>query len=269
MGGWLHEEVVTSGRLPFILLFAAFVVTFVVTRVATRMIRSGTGPLKDRVTEGGLHVHHMVPGVVLLSAGAVMAVGSRTTVWGCVSAVLVGVGMSLVLDEFALMLHLDDVYWSQQGRLSVAAVAITGGVIGMALLGITPVNTEEVSTGELTARLAGLVGIATHSAIVGVCLLKGKYRLSLIGVFVPVIALVGAIRLGRPGSWWARKRYDGAKLERAAERAAKVDARWQPRLRRASDLIGGAPDAGPPTDAAEVPPPQLHDTVQDSTWSPT
>src|SRR3954453_17031444 len=111
MGDWWQHDIVEAGKLPLLLCSAAFVVTFVTTRVITRMIRAGRGPFRDNVSASGTHVHHAVPGLILLVFGALMALGLNTSQspWIEIAAVLVGTGASLVLDEFALILHLHDV----------------------------------------------------------------------------------------------------------------------------------------------------------------
>src|SRR5262245_25500951 len=88
-------------NVPLLVCFGAFVVTFVTTRTITRMIRAGKGPFHDNVSTSGLHVHHAVPGILLLVAGAFIAVGTSGSGsgWATVGALLVGVGTSLVLDE--------------------------------------------------------------------------------------------------------------------------------------------------------------------------
>jgi len=70
MTGWFETTIVDIGRLPLFLCFLAFIITFVVTRVITRLIRAGTGPFGDNVSASGVHVHHAVPGVVLLAGPA-------------------------------------------------------------------------------------------------------------------------------------------------------------------------------------------------------
>ena len=80
MFSWFQREVVDEGKLPLFLCLVAFLATFVATRVITRLIRAGKGPFKDNVSEGGLHVHHAVPGVFLLIVGAFLSlwVGSES-----------------------------------------------------------------------------------------------------------------------------------------------------------------------------------------------
>ena len=83
-------------NVPLLVCFAAFVVTFLTTRTITRMIRAGKGPFHDNVSGSGVHIHHAVPGIILLVIGAFVAVGTNGTdsAWTIVAAVLVGVGTS-------------------------------------------------------------------------------------------------------------------------------------------------------------------------------
>ncbi len=245
MGGWWQTYVVEPGKLPLLLCALSFVVTFLTTRAITRMIRAGVGPFRDNVSEGGTHVHHAVYGVVLLVLGAVIAVGSAgPSAWRGVAAVLVGAGASLVLDEFALILHLEDVYWSREGRLSVQMISLTFVCLMFALIGVVPFGirdpTEQSVGGALT------VGLLLHSVLVLACAVKGKYPTALFGMFVPIVAWVGAFRLGRPGSLWARRRYHGAKLAKAERRASRFDARWDPLGDRLANLFAGSPTVPTP-----------------------
>ena len=140
-----------NSRVPLAICFAAFVITFIVTRVITRMIRAGRGPFKDNVSESGLHIHHAVPGIILLVIGAFIAVGVDPTRRGpSPSALLVGVGTSLVLDEFALILRLDDVYWLEEGRISIEMVSLAIGVPRLVLVGAEPFNFLKDDNGKIT-----------------------------------------------------------------------------------------------------------------------
>ena len=115
MGHWFHRNIVEPGKLPLLLALTSFVLTFLITRIITRLIRAGKGPFRN-VTPGGVHIHHVVPGVVLTVIGGFGAVGSGRHGFGAaVCAVVFGIGAGLVLDEFALILHLDDVYWTERG----------------------------------------------------------------------------------------------------------------------------------------------------------
>jgi hypothetical protein len=241
MGDWWQHDIVEAGKLPLLLCSAAFVVTFLVTRGITRMIRAGRGPFRDNVSASGTHVHHAVYGIVLLILGALVAVGSAGPPYHELAAIAVGVGTSLVLDEFALILHLQDVYWTQEGRLSVEMVGLTAGCLMFALVGVLPFGIEDAKPAELTVR-GGLATVTVlHAALVLVCAAKGKYRTALFGWFVPGIAWFGALRLARPDSLWARHRYQGRKLAHAERRAQRFDARWDPIGDRLANIIGGAP----------------------------
>src|SRR5580692_7628040 len=66
MASWWQRDMIAPGKLPLMLCFLAFVVTFAVTRTITRMIRDGRGPFRNQVTSSGTHIHHSVPGIILL-----------------------------------------------------------------------------------------------------------------------------------------------------------------------------------------------------------
>ena len=248
-GSWWYDNIVEPGKLPMLLCLGAFVVTFVLTRAITRMIRAGIGPFKNNVSAGGLHIHHAVPGILLLIFGALMAIRGPDSPWIEIAAIVVGVGTSLILDEFALILHLEDVYWTDEGRVSVELAGLTAACIGFVMLGTSPLGVDDVGAGELSIRITLLTGLTLQGLLIVVCLLKAKYRAALISCFVPLVAWFCAIRLARPGSWWARHLYKGKKREkRAIARAAKFDARWDPRWRWLSDLIAGSPSQPDPPD---------------------
>ncbi|CAO5238725.1 hypothetical protein [Frankia sp. AgKG'84/4] len=79
---WWDRDIEGAHKLPLMLSFIAFVLTFAITRTVARLIRAGRGPFHDNVTTSGVHVHHAIPGIVLLTVGAFMAVGAGTsTAW--------------------------------------------------------------------------------------------------------------------------------------------------------------------------------------------
>lgn len=227
---------------PVMWMFFAILVTFLVTRAVTRWIRSrqqaarSGGPIRD-ITVGGVHVHHQVFGImIMLAAGLILIAGTpegRALHW---TAAIFGVGVSLTFDEFALWLQLEDVYWTPDGRKSVDAMfcvlAVTGVLIGGADLLAGDIGSE--------AWWVSVVTLGINLGFCTVCLLKGKVITGIVGIFLSLVAIVGAIRLAKPGSWWARRRYTGRprRLGRAQRRfGARYDARWN-RLR---DLVAGAP----------------------------
>jgi hypothetical protein len=119
----------------------AFFSAFAVTRGITHAIRRGIGPFRN-MSVGGRHLHHLVFGIAgLLTSGYLWLVQvgtgkrgeddalSRTT------AMIYGAGSAVTLDEFALWLNLEDVYWARQGRESVDAVILFGGALSIGLWG--------------------------------------------------------------------------------------------------------------------------------------
>ena len=238
---WFRELIVDTDRIPLFLCFVAFIATFITTRTITRLIRRGSGPFKDNVSASGLHVHHAVPGVVVLVIGAFVAVGAHgETGWAELGGILVGIGTSLVLDEFALILRLDDVYWQKEGRMSVQVVAVALACLGLVLLGFNPASVEG---GDPITTTVSWSLLAIHFALVFMVLAKGKYLTALFAVFIPLIGLYAAVRIARPASRWARRHYDDHKLTRAIERADAFDARYKDRADRLADFVGGAPDS--------------------------
>jgi hypothetical protein len=115
----------------------AFLLTFAVVRGITYSIRSGIGPFHN-VSAGGTHIHHLVWGILLLIVVGyvwLLEVGVGSNWVASLTAILFGVGAALTLDEFALWLNLQDVYWEQQGRVSVDVVLIFGGLLSVGIWG--------------------------------------------------------------------------------------------------------------------------------------
>jgi hypothetical protein len=246
VGDWWYENIVEPDKLPLLICLAAFVVTFITTRAITRMIRAGIGPFRNNVSASGVHIHHAVPGIILLIFGSLMSLRSPSSPWFEIAAVTVGIGMSLILDEFGLILHLEDVYWSDEGRISVEMAGLTAACLGLFMLGFSPLGVDDLTVGDISVRLTLLTGLVLHGVLVLVCVLKGKYRAALISLFVPFVAWVSAFRLGRPKSWWGKRRYRGKKLDRAVARAIRFDDRWDPKWRWLSDMIAGKPSEPDP-----------------------
>jgi hypothetical protein len=217
-----------SGRRVLVAwMLGAFLVTFLVTRFVTRAIRSGRGPFRD-ISLGGVHVHHEVYGIfLLLSAGAAEFTYTPAGPWVHLLAVVFGVGAALTLDEFALWLHLDDVYWSREGRSSIQAVLIALVVGGLLLLGANPFDADRAD-GEIV--VATTVAVNLLFALVGI--LKGRVVLAVVGVFVPLVALFAACRVAKPGSPWARRWYPAG-----SRRDRRSQARFRPGHRTHWDAV--------------------------------
>ncbi len=118
-----------------------FLVTFGVVRAITHMIRAGVGPFQN-VTTGGLHIHHLVWGIlILLLVGYLWLIQVGTgespapTWFSRATAVAYGIGAALTLDEFALWLNLQDVYWGGPGRESIDAVVIFAALLSVGIWG--------------------------------------------------------------------------------------------------------------------------------------
>jgi hypothetical protein len=120
-------------------LFAAlsFYTTFELVRILTHAIRAGRGPFHN-IEAGGRHIHHMVWGILLLlivGYGWLLQIGTDSRWPGRMMATLYGVGAALTLDEFALWLNLEDVYWERQGRESIDAVILFGALLMIGIAG--------------------------------------------------------------------------------------------------------------------------------------
>jgi hypothetical protein len=192
------------------------------------------------VSDSGLHVHHLVFGIVLMiAAGTISFAGFAVSPIYEICAFLFGVGIGLTIDEFALWLYLDDVYWSKEGRTSVDATVIAVGFMAMILLGVRPFEVDADEPGILIASLAAA---AFYFGVIAVCLLKGRIWHGLFGFFLIPLAIYGACRIGKPDSFWARWRYG----ERNPGKQAKAANRFRPDRRtervkeRVRDAIGGS-----------------------------
>jgi hypothetical protein len=129
-----YQEVSTHENAMFNLL-SSFVATFLTARAITYRLRgsSTVGPFRN-LRVGRRRIHHFVPGIVIAFAAGTGAIVSRDEDLEPWLAVPFGVGMGLTLDESALLLELDDVYWSREGLLSVQiTLAVTALLASMAL----------------------------------------------------------------------------------------------------------------------------------------
>jgi hypothetical protein len=129
-----YREVSTHENAMFNLL-TSFVGTFIAARLITHTLRerSRFGPFRN-VRVGRRHIHHFVPGIVIGFGSGAGAILSRDERLESKLAVPFGIGMGLTLDESALLLELDDVYWSREGLLSVQiTLAVTALLASLAL----------------------------------------------------------------------------------------------------------------------------------------
>jgi hypothetical protein len=226
-----------------LILLGSFLLSFLLIRMSARLMRSQKVPWwpGSVQTSGGLHVHHLVFGIVLMLLFGFLAIALPLSgVWLDLVAAGFGVGAGLTLDEYALWLHLEDVYWAEQGRRSVDAVIVAAVVAGLILVGARPLTADD--TGSLVGIVAAVLVVVGLS--VG-ALVKGRILLGIAGLIFPPLSSLAVVRLARPTSPWARWRYppDGRRMRRATarfERQAQRQRRWQ-------DRIGGAPSVVAPS----------------------
>jgi hypothetical protein len=244
MADWYDAFIVTPGKQALFFLLVAFILTFLFIRFSVRMIRAGVSWWPGNITSGDVHIHHVVFGTVLMAVAGVLAFAPAgwASPWWEILGALFGVGSALVLDEFALILHLDDVYWSHEGRKSVDAVVLAAAIIALLLLGTLPFGIDALDATS-GGQWGAIITIALGGLLVGVALLKGRIWLGVLGLLVPLLALIGALRLAKPHSPWSRWRYppNSRKLTRAAARARRHDARWERLKHRLFDAVAGRP----------------------------
>lgn len=114
-----YREELDAGHRSALLSWLAFTTTFATVRGITYSIRAGKGPFHN-LTAGGEHLHHYMWGIGLLTGvGAIAVRGEDRHRRHPAVAVSYGAGLALIVDEFALLLDLKDVYWARQGRISV------------------------------------------------------------------------------------------------------------------------------------------------------
>jgi len=228
-----------EGKEPLFLLLLAFLIAFGGARGYARMARKrgwGSGSI------GGVHLHHEVVGIALvLIAGLIVFTHAGTgmaTRDFC--AIVFGVGAAFILDEFALVFYLRDVYWSNEGRDSVDAAILAVMICGLLLVASEPFGLSDPMAAHLGRAV--LVFVVINNAIfAGVAFLKAKPFTGVAAVALPPCGWIGAARLAKPGSPWARWFYGPAKLARAQARAQNGHAaRFQ---RWLVDLVGGEPSA--------------------------
>ena len=243
----LPESVIGDAQRPLFFLLAGFILTFVAVRLSTRLARAGVfSRLRPGsiITAGGLHIHHSVFGIIgMITAGILGFALTPSSPWIEFLAFAFGCAAALTLDEFALILHLEDVYWTGEGRASIDAVILGVTFITLLLTGLLPRSIHELQGYVTLSPWVGIALVAGGTAFVVVTYLKGKLFVGTVGIFVPLVAVVGALRLAKSNSPWARRRYADhpGKLERARRRDAGFHRRWGQRKHYVWDVIGGKP----------------------------
>lgn len=231
------------GRPAAFLMLLAFLITWLFIRTSARLIRMQVSWWPGNVeTSSGLHIHHLVWGIVLMMiSGFVALAADLGSPWWQVTSIAFGIGVGLTLDEYALWLHLRDVYWTEQGRSSIDAVVIAFLFASLFAIGARPLDLDD--SGDVLITIAYSL-LALVFALITFA--KGRLFLGVVAFFIPLIGIWCACRLAKPRSIWAGRRYRDASA-RGSRKLERAEKRWPPdrrtvRLgRRLQDLIGGTP----------------------------
>jgi hypothetical protein len=236
------EQLVAHDRQWLFLVLLGLLISFGFIRLSTRLMRSPRAPWwpGSVVSDGGVHVHHLVFGIVLMIlAGTISFAGFAVSPIYEICAFAFGAGIGLTIDEFALWLYLDDVYWSERGRSSVDAAVLAASFMGLVLIGVRPFDLSD----ESVAAVVGSVATVSLTLVtVAICFLKERLWHGAVGFFLFPLAIYGAWRLGKPGSPWARRFYG----ERDPDKQVKSERRFHAGRRterikeRLRDAIGGS-----------------------------
>ncbi len=219
-----NDQLVANDRQWLFLVLVGVVVSFGFIRLSTRLMRSPRVPWwpGSVVSEGGLHVHHLIFGFVLMvAAGTISFAGFAVSPIYEICAFLFGVGVGLTIDEFALMLYLDDVYWAEEGRRSIDATVIAISFMVLILIGVQPFEIDNQDPGTL---VLSLVLVVLYFGVIAISFLKGRVWHGLFGFLVNPLAIYAACRIGKPDSAWGRRRYG----ERNPRKQAKSEGRFPP-----------------------------------------
>jgi hypothetical protein len=234
-----HEQAV-------FLVLVGFLGSFAFIRMSTRIIRSESvswwpGNIES---DSGVHLHHLVFGIVtMMVAGTLGFASDGRTPFIEICALGFGIGVGLTIDEYALWVHLEDVYWTEEGRSSVDATVIAASLMLLIVLGVSPVVIDSSTT---EALITSVVITIFAFGCVAICFAKGRVLHGTVGIFVAPVAFYGAGRIGKPRSAWARYRYG----ERRPKKQSKAEDRFAPERRTERfkeafrDVVGGKPSEG-------------------------
>jgi hypothetical protein len=240
------NQLVEHDEQGIFLVLAGFVLSFAFIRMSTRLMRSPRVSWwpGSVVSDSGVHLHHLVFGIVTMMIAGTLgfaALGHSPYVEICAFAF--GVGAGLTIDEFALWVYLDDVYWAEEGRSSIDATVIAAAAMFLILIGSTPFSFD---TGSPAQVVGSILGALLVFLTVAICFAKQRLMHGAVGFFFLPIAIYGAARIGKPRSAWARRRYgerNPDKQRRAAERF-RPDRRTDRFKNAFRDIVGGKPSEG-------------------------
>jgi hypothetical protein len=239
-----NDQLVANDRQGVFLVLVGFVGSFAFIRMSTRMIRAEVSWWPGNIeSESGLHVHHLVFGIItMMVAGTVGFAAFGHSPLTEICAFFFGIGAGLTIDEFALWVYLEDVYWAEEGRSSIDATVIAAALIGMIVLGINPF----ASGGEGATAIEQIVTAVIVISFIAASFLKGRRLHGILGVVFVPMAIYATCRIGKPESPWAHRRYG----TRHPKKQVKAEARFHPgrrtdRFKEAfRDIVGGKPSEG-------------------------
>jgi hypothetical protein len=141
-GTVIHERISDRPRRRLFVASVSFFLTFAGVRAVVFAVLHQIPPFHF-IDHGGRHIHHLVFGIIILllvGYGWLAEIGTgaddSSILLSRLMSILYGVGAALTLDEFALWLNLEDVYWSPQGRSSIDAVILFGALLAASAWGL-------------------------------------------------------------------------------------------------------------------------------------
>src|SRR5664279_3166463 len=214
-----NDQILADEKQGLFLVLVGFILSFAFIRMSTRLMRSPKVPWwpGSVVSDSGVHLHHLVFGIVtMMIAGTLGFAAHGDSPYAEICGFFFGVGAGLTIDEFALWVHLEDVYWAKEGRSSIDATVIAAAAMGLVVVGVNPLD---LGNGESEGVAAVVASGFLLFLVVAICFLKGRNLHGIIGFFIFPVALYGACRIGKPRSAWARRRYG----ERRPKKQAKAE----------------------------------------------
>lgn len=236
-----QDQLVDNNQQAVFLMLVGFLGSFIFIRISTRIMRSDKVSWwpGSVVSEGGVHVHHLVFGIVtMMAAGTAAFATLGYSPWFEVFALIFGIGVGLTIDEFALWVHLEDVYWAEEGRRSIDATVIAVLCIALIMFGARPYEIDSAST---EAIITSVIVTVFNFTFAGICFLKERLLHGIVGLFFAPIGIYGAVRIGKPRSAWAKRRYG----EKNPGKQALAEVRFAPERRterfkeKFRDIVGG------------------------------
>ena len=229
------------------LVFVGFILSFAFIRMSTRLMRSPRVPWwpGSVVSDSGVHIHHLVFGIVtMMVAGTLGFAALGHSPYAEICAFAFGVGAGLTIDEFALWVYLDDVYWADEGRSSIDATVIAAAAMMLILLGFTPFNfdtgsPEQARRAASSARSSSSPWSRSASPRSGCCTGRSASSSSR----SRSTARRGSASRARPGRA-AATASGGPKKQAKAEGRFPPDRRTERFKNAFRDIVGGKPSEG-------------------------